>query len=57
MSNANNPALADSSNLDDWKKAAAKALRGAELETLNWVTPEGVAVKPLYTSKDLEGLP
>ncbi|RDE52433.1 MAG: methylmalonyl-CoA mutase [Candidatus Accumulibacter meliphilus] len=57
MSNANNPALADSSNLDDWKKAAAKALRGAELETLNWVTPEGVVVKPLYTSKDLEGLP
>jgi methylmalonyl-CoA mutase len=57
MSNANNPALADSSNLDDWKKAAAKALRGAELETLNWVTPEGVVVKPLYTRKDLEGLP
>jgi methylmalonyl-CoA mutase len=57
MSNANNPQVADSSNLDDWKKAAAKALRGAELETLNWVTPEGVVVKPLYTSKDLEGLP
>ncbi|WP_291990001.1 methylmalonyl-CoA mutase [Candidatus Accumulibacter sp. ACC007] len=57
MSNANNPAPADSSNLDAWKKAAAKALRGAELDTLNWVTPEGVVVKPLYTSKDLEGLP
>ncbi|MCB1967266.1 MAG: methylmalonyl-CoA mutase, partial [Candidatus Accumulibacter sp.] len=57
MSNANDPQVADSANLDDWKKAAAKALRGAELETLNWVTPEGVVVKPLYTRKDLEGLP
>ncbi|WP_300322102.1 methylmalonyl-CoA mutase [Accumulibacter sp.] len=56
MSNANNPALADSENLDAWKKAAAKALRGAELETLNWVTPEGVVVKPLYTRQDLKGL-
>ena len=57
MSNENNAAPADSSNLDAWKKAAAKALRGADLETLNWVTPEGVVVKPLYTRKDLEGLP
>ncbi|WP_374681854.1 methylmalonyl-CoA mutase [Accumulibacter sp.] len=57
MSNENNAAAADSSNLDAWKKAAAKALRGADLETLNWVTPEGVVVKPLYTRKDLEGLP
>ncbi|HRF72602.1 MAG TPA: methylmalonyl-CoA mutase family protein, partial [Accumulibacter sp.] len=57
MSNANNPAPADSASLDAWKKAAAKALRGAELETLNWVTPEGVVVKPLYTRQDLDGLP
>ncbi|WP_313953031.1 methylmalonyl-CoA mutase [Accumulibacter sp.] len=56
MSNENNPANADSANLDPWKKAAAKALRGAELDTLNWVTPEGVVVKPLYTRQDLEGL-
>jgi len=56
MSNENTPAPASSSNLDSWKKAAAKALRGAELETLNWVTPEGVVVKPLYTSQDLAGL-
>ena len=33
MSNANDPQVADSANLDDWKKAAAKALRGAELES------------------------
>ncbi|WP_291992333.1 methylmalonyl-CoA mutase [Candidatus Accumulibacter sp. ACC003] len=57
MSNANNPAPADSASLDAWKKAAAKALRGAELDSLNWVTPEGVVVKPLYTRQDLDGLP
>jgi len=27
-----------------------------ESDSLNWVTPEGIVVKPLYTEKDLEGL-
>ena len=29
----------------------------AALEALNWVTPEGITVKPLYTAADLQGLP
>ncbi|MGE3821158.1 MAG: methylmalonyl-CoA mutase [Isosphaeraceae bacterium] len=49
--------LPDSSELDLWKNAAAKATRGGDLDTLNWVTPEGIVVKPLYTRKDVEGLP
>ncbi len=42
--------------LDDWRALASKELKGAEPETLTWQTPEGVAVKPLYTAADLEGI-
>ncbi len=40
----------------DWEKLAAKELKGADPATLTWATPEGIAVKPLYTAADLEGL-
>jgi methylmalonyl-CoA mutase len=43
--------------LDDWKKAAAKSAPGGNVDALNWVTPDGIAVKPLYTAADLQGLP
>ncbi|WP_420346436.1 methylmalonyl-CoA mutase [Pelagibius sp.] len=42
--------------LADWQALAAKELKGAEAESLSWETPEGIAVKPLYTAEDLEGL-
>ncbi|MGC8639218.1 MAG: methylmalonyl-CoA mutase [Isosphaeraceae bacterium] len=48
--------LPDSANLEDWKKAATKSMRGGDVAALNWITPEGVVVKPLYTAKDMEGL-
>ncbi len=57
MSNANNPATSNSANLDAWKKAASKSAPGGNVDALNWVTPEGIVVKPLYTKADLEGLP
>ncbi len=39
----------------EWQgKAEAEA--GAQLDSLAWQTPEGIAVKPLFTAKDLEGL-
>jgi methylmalonyl-CoA mutase len=43
-------------NIDDWKKAADKEVKGKDL---TWHTPEGIAVKPLYTSADAgdPGLP
>ncbi|MGO9599655.1 MAG: methylmalonyl-CoA mutase [Isosphaeraceae bacterium] len=47
----------NSSNLDVWLKAAAKSAAGGDVTALNWDTPDGVAVKPIYTQKDLEGLP
>jgi methylmalonyl-CoA mutase len=39
----------------DWAKLAAKELRDRPLESLTWASPEGIAVKPLYTATDLEG--
>ncbi|GGF07292.1 methylmalonyl-CoA mutase [Aliidongia dinghuensis] len=43
-------------SLADWQALAAKELKGAAPETLVTTTPEGLAVKPLYTEADLEGL-
>src|SRR6476619_1434998 len=43
-------------DLDLWKKAAAKSSPGGDVDALNWVTPDGIAVKPLYTAEDLQGL-
>ncbi|HEU0309993.1 MAG TPA: methylmalonyl-CoA mutase, partial [Sphingomicrobium sp.] len=40
----------------DWEALAAKELKGADPATLTWTTPEGIAVKPLYTADDLETL-
>ena len=40
-----------------WQQAARDSLRGESDETLVWHTPEGIAVKPLYTAADLKDLP
>jgi len=42
--------------LADWRDLAAKDLGGKDPEALTWQTPEGIAVKPLYTAEDLEAL-
>ena len=57
MSNENSTKLPDSSNLDDWKKAATKSAPGGNVDALNWVTSEGIVVKPLYTKQDVADLP
>ncbi len=44
-------------NLDQWAKAAAKSAPGGDLGKLDWVTPEGITVKPLYTAADIADLP
>ena len=43
-------------NIDDWQAAAAKEVKGKDL---TWNTPEGFAIKPLYTAEDAPdpGLP
>jgi methylmalonyl-CoA mutase len=41
-------------NLDPkWSEAAKKQLKGKDPAKLVWNTPEGIAIKPLYTSADL----
>ncbi len=42
--------------LQDWTKAAAKHAPGNDPAALNWVTAEGISVKPLYTAEDTADL-
>jgi methylmalonyl-CoA mutase len=39
--------------LEDWSRLAGAELRGGRVESLDWTTPEGIRVKPLYTPEDL----
>ena len=41
--------------LEDWAQLARAELRGKPLDSLDWATPEGIRVKPLYTAADLDG--
>jgi methylmalonyl-CoA mutase len=43
--------------LQAWAQAAAKSAPGGEPNALNWVTPDGIVVRPLYTAQDLKDLP
>jgi methylmalonyl-CoA mutase len=40
--------------LTEWQKLAEGELRGKAVDSLDWTTPEGITVKPLYTEADLE---
>src|SRR5437899_1837916 len=42
--------------LEDWTRLAATELRGKPLESLDWLTPEGIRIKPLHTAEDLAGI-
>ncbi|MEJ2529447.1 MAG: methylmalonyl-CoA mutase family protein, partial [Gammaproteobacteria bacterium] len=44
------------STLEQWHKLAEQELRGRSLDELTWSTPEGIAVKPLYTAADLDSI-
>src|SRR3982750_2364557 len=46
--------MTDKPTLDDWQALAAKEVKGADL---TWHTPEGIAVKPLYTADDVAADP
>jgi len=45
-----------SATLEAWAKAAAKSAPGGNVDALNWITPDGIAVKPLYTAADTADL-
>ena len=42
--------------IEDWRQLAERELKGRSPDELVRETPEGIAVKPLYTAEDLEGL-
>ncbi len=49
--------LPNSSQLPAWLAAAARSAPGGDIDALNWHTPDGLVVKPLYTAADTAGLP
>jgi methylmalonyl-CoA mutase len=49
--------LRNSSDLDGWKRAAARSAPGGDVAKLSWASPEGITVGALYTRRDVEGLP
>ena len=46
----------DKKSLADWEAQARKEKKTDDLSGFKWETPEGIAVKPLYTAEDIEGL-
>ncbi|MDB5773640.1 MAG: methylmalonyl-CoA mutase [Burkholderia sp.] len=44
-------------SIEEWAKAAARSVPDTALDSLSWLTPEGIAVKPLYTAGDIKELP
>ena len=43
-------------NINDWNELTIKELKGKSKSSLDWETPEGIKVKPLYTEEDLKNL-
>jgi methylmalonyl-CoA mutase len=48
--------MAEKASIHQWEALAEKQLKGRPLSILDWQTPEGITVKPLYTMEDLENL-
>ena len=48
--------MAEHADRQKWTELATRELKGQAPASLTWETPEGIAVKPLYTAEDLEGL-
>jgi methylmalonyl-CoA mutase len=44
-------------SLDKWREIAQRELKDRDLAALDTATPEGITVKPLYTSADTQSLP
>ncbi|WP_405405768.1 methylmalonyl-CoA mutase [Paracoccus sp. Ld10] len=42
--------------LQDWRTLAQSELKGRDPDSLTWNTLEGIAVKPVYTRDDLDGM-
>jgi len=50
------PAVSSVPKYEKWHELATKELKGRPPESLDTETPEGIAVKALYSAEDLEGV-
>jgi methylmalonyl-CoA mutase len=48
--------MAEHPDKSKWVELSKKQMKGESPDTLNWMTPEGILVKPLYTTEDIEEL-
>jgi len=48
--------MSEHPNKKKWEEIASKQMKGKSPDTLDWLTPEGIKVKALYTAEDIEGL-
>ncbi|MGB3221970.1 MAG: methylmalonyl-CoA mutase [Desulforhopalus sp.] len=48
--------MSEHPKLQKWAELASKQMKGKSVDTLDWITPEGIKVKALYTAEDLEGI-
>jgi methylmalonyl-CoA mutase len=48
--------MSEHPKLQTWAELASKQMKGKSVDTLDWMTPEGIKVKALYTAEDLEGI-
>ena len=48
--------MSEQPNLEKWAELASKQMKGKSVDALDWMTPEGIKVKALYTAEDLEGM-
>jgi methylmalonyl-CoA mutase len=53
----NDPKQVTPEALAAWTELATKQMKGRTPDDLVWETPEGIAIKPLYTSLDTQDLP
>jgi methylmalonyl-CoA mutase len=56
MAERSRPAKPRTPALDKWEALAEAELKGKPLASLDWQTPEGITVKPLYTAADLAAI-
>ena len=48
--------MAQHPEFEKWQELATKLMKGKPLDSLDWQTPEGIKIKPLYTAEDIEEL-
>lgn len=43
--------------MQDWEKSTARFAPEGDVSHYNWITPDGITVKPVYTAEDIKDLP